>query len=92
MELPKYFKWALSPLILLIFPIGFCIYMAWGEYKVNNVLVEKAFSGNLYAVQILTKYKKPSELDKRVVYSALDGNEYALEILQISKERPAENP
>jgi hypothetical protein len=86
------FKWSLGPLAILAPILIYASYMAWNEYAINNIVVEKALSGNTHAVKILAKYEKPWTLDKRVVLGALEGNKYALEILKLTDGPPGKIP
>lgn len=86
------FKWPLGPLAILALILIYASYMAWNEYSINNIVVEKALNGNSHAVKILAKYEKPWTLDKRVVLGALEGNKYALEILKLTDGPPGKIP
>lgn len=76
-------KYISIPFIILILCLSPCVYMAWKEIKIQNVLVDQALLGNRCAIHILAKYEKPWRLDEKIVYEAMKGNPYALEILKI---------
>lgn len=81
----KFLKFYFLPLILSFSLLAFCGYMAWVEYKINNFLIEQSLKGNPIAIEILIKYEKPSKLDRRLIYEALNQNEHAIKVLQIDK-------
>lgn len=79
----NYMKIFTFPVLLMISVLSFASYMAWNEYTMNNLLVEQSLSGNSVAIQILSKYKKPWKLDKRIIHAALEGNDHAIRILDL---------
>jgi hypothetical protein len=75
------------PMLLVGALLSFCIYIAIDEAKFNDDLIDSALKGNANAVKILMKYKKPKELPRRIVLEALEGNPYAVEVLQLNEEK-----
>ena len=71
------------PTIMVTSLASFAGYMTWYERNFQNDLVAQALSGNAQAVKIMVKYEKPWKLDKRVVDAAIQGNQYAIQILGI---------
>lgn len=67
--------------------LNYNIRMLYGlERKEINSDFSRAFlKGNHAAIEILKKYPQPSKLDNRLVYEALNDNEYAINVLGIDK-------
>ena len=78
-----FMKFFTFPIFLIVSVLSFVSYMAWKEFQMNNLLVEQSLSGNPAAIQILIKYKKPWKLDERIVYAAIEGNDYAIRVLDL---------
>ena len=76
----KYFGF---PLVICIGSLSFAGYQDWKEFKIKETLVEAALQGNPYAIKILAKYEKPGKLDHRVILEAINGNQYALQIIDV---------
>jgi hypothetical protein len=87
----EYLRWFCGPLVIVGCVLAYPVYMAWQEYEINNFLVDQALSGNQNAIKILMKYKKPWELDQKVIHSAVKGNRYALEILKIEEKNQSQD-
>lgn len=65
----------------------FAGYMAWRECKLKSTLTEQALQGNQNAMAIMTKCHKPWTMDEKIVYEAINGNRFALEILGIKNQQ-----
>lgn len=74
------------PCLVMIACLSFACYMAYKECRTNSDLVKESLRGNRYAVAILAKYEKPWKLDERIVYGAMQGNPYALKVLDIDEK------
>lgn len=85
-SLLKYLYLFSFPCLLMIASLSFAGFMAYKEYSCKSDLVEESLRGNRYAIAILTKYEKPWKLEGRIVYGAIQGNPYALEVLKIDEK------
>ncbi len=79
-----FMKFFTFPILLVVSILSFLSYMAWSEYTMNNLLVEKSLAGNCAAIQILMKYEKPWKLDRRIVDAAIEGNVNAIKVLNLN--------
>jgi hypothetical protein len=70
-------------MVLIVGSLSFAGYQSWKEFNMKETLVDAALQGNPYAIKILAKYEKPWKLDQRVVLEAINGNQYALQIIDV---------
>lgn len=80
-------KFVSLPILAIVCLFSYACYCAWEEVRINDLIVESSLKGNHNAIEILRKYEKPWKLDQRIVNAALDGNEFALQVLGIPLEK-----
>lgn len=79
----NFLKYYWFPMVLIVGSLSFAGYQSWKEFNMKETLVDAALQGNPYAIKILAKYEKPWKLDQRVVLEAINGNQYALQIIDV---------
>lgn len=73
------------PIVFILLLLMFALFMACREISFVRTITLKACQGNEIAIRILLKYPDPKKLTHSIVYEALDGNLFAIRILNLEE-------